>query len=78
MVKSDKRVIREHADCVIAVHKTTGEMFGGGSTGTNIGYAKIGPLKTSMTNAGVDHKEYRFEQLSFNPIGLPTIITIER
>lgn len=78
MAKGKEEIVRKHADCIIAVHKETGEMFGGGSTGTNIGYAKIGPLKTSMTVAGVDHKQYRFEQLSFNPIGLPTIITIER
>lgn len=71
-----------HDDCIVAVHKETGQMFGGKGKGTHIGYPKIGYLKTAMTNAGIkDKSNYRFIKLSFNQvhsdIGLPTLTLLD-
>jgi hypothetical protein len=67
-----------HDVCIVAVHKKTGQMFGGKGKGTHMGYPKMGYLKTAMTNAGItDKSQYRYVKLSFNEvegqIGLPTL-----
>lgn len=71
-----------HGACIVAVHKETGNMFGGKGKGTHIGYPQLGYLKAAMTHAGIkDKSQYRFIKLSFNEvegqIGLPTITLLE-
>lgn len=62
--KEDKTV-REHDDNIMAVHRVTGKLFGGKSTGTQVGYSKIGPLKAAMTLAEVNPDEFMFIKVSF-------------
>lgn len=63
-MKKDE-IIREHDDCIMAVHKETGKMFGGSTNGAKVGYSKIGHIKTAMTVAKVNHDDYFFVKLSF-------------
>lgn len=77
--KEDKTV-REHNECIIAVHKTTGLMFGGKAAGTHIGYSKMGALKNAMNLAEKKYEDYRFIKLSFNGtagVNIPEITLIE-
>jgi hypothetical protein len=76
----EDKTVREHNDCIIAVHKTTGLMFGGKAAGTNVGYSKLGALKSAMTLAHKKHEDYRFVKLSFNGsagVNVPEITLIE-
>ncbi|MEI5905614.1 hypothetical protein WAK64_00860 [Bacillus spongiae] len=59
--------------CHMAVHKTTGEFFGGKKNGTHIGYPKRQFLKSAMTNADIKHAEYHFVSLSFDENFTPTL-----
>ncbi|QIW88634.1 hypothetical protein P59_036 [Bacillus phage P59] len=69
--------VREHDQCVMAVHKETGKFFGGKGSGTHIGYSKKGYLKSAMTNADVQHDDYYYVGISFDDKGLPTLTLLE-
>jgi hypothetical protein len=56
----------------MAVHKETGQYFGGKKNGTHIGYPKINFLKSAMTNAEVNKGDYHFISLSFDEHLTPT------
>jgi hypothetical protein len=77
--KEDKTV-REHSECIVAVHKETGLMFGGKAAGTHIGYSKMGALKNALNLAKKDYRDYRYVKLSFNGtagIGIPEITLLD-
>jgi hypothetical protein len=64
-----------HDQCIIAVQKGTGKLFGGRRS--HIGYAKEGPLKSSLTIAGENHEDYYFVGIRFDKQGLPTLTLLE-
>jgi hypothetical protein len=61
----------------MAIHKETGEYFGGKKQGTHIGYPKLNFLKSAMTNAKVNKVEYHFIMLSFDEHLQPELTRIE-
>jgi hypothetical protein len=61
----------------MAIHKVTGEYFGGKKHGTHIGYPKLNYLKSAMTNAKVNKDDYHFIVLSFDEYLQPCLTKIE-
>lgn len=64
-------------ECYVAIHKQTGEYFGGKKSGTHIGYHKINFLKSAMTNAKVDKDGYYYYILSFIDKEFPVVFKVE-
>jgi hypothetical protein len=73
----EDKTVRDHDECIIAVHKETGKMFGGKAAGSHIGYHKVGALKNAMNLAKRPYEDYRFIRLGFNEQGVPTLTLLE-
>lgn len=65
-------------ECYVAIHKQTGEYFGGKRSGTHIGYPKINFLKSAMTNAKANKDDYKFYKFSFVDKEFPVVIKVEK
>jgi hypothetical protein len=61
----------------MAIHKVTGEYFGGKKKGTHIGYPRLNFLRSAMTNARVNKDDYHFIMLSFDEHLTPQLTRIE-
>lgn len=68
---------RDHDQCIVAVHKETHKMFGGKAAGTNVGYSKIGPLKSAIRYSGRDPEDYYYVSLAFREHGVPELTKLE-
>ena len=64
-----------HDQCIMAVQKGTGKLFGGKRS--HIGYAKKQYLKSSLTIAGENHEDYYFVGITFDKQGLPKLTLLE-